>query len=320
MAKWKESKAAGLLRSGGLGAVALALAAMTLPADAFAQNGDRGGRWNGGQHSAQTQRAPQAQSRSNRGGNQAVQTPHRANAPQRAPNASRNWRGNDGQRGRAPAANPNRNWGGNANAAEQSRARNARIVEQQRQRENATRDNPWSGRNRSYSDPDRNRTYRPDRQRNDRDVRRNDNDHRWRNDNRGDRDQQWRNDHDRNERWRNGNRWSNNRWDNNGSHRWNRDWRRDSRYDWQRYRNNNRNIYRIGHYYAPYRNYSYRRLSTGFYLDSLFFGSRYWINDPWYYRLPPADGPFRWIRYYDDALLVDTYTGEVVDVIYNFFW
>ena len=23
---------------------------------------------------------------------------------------------------------------------------------------------------------------------------------------------------------------------------------------------------------------------------------------------------------YDDVLLVDTYTGEVIDVIYNFFW
>lgn len=316
MAKWKESKAAGLLRSGGLGAVALALAAMTLPADAFAQNGDRGGRWNGGQQSTQTQRSPQTQPRGNwgnRGGNQAAQAPRAPNVqrtPNAAPNAnapnanaSRNWRGNDGQRSRAPVANPNRNWGGNANAAEQARARNARIVEQQRQRQAATRDNAWSGRNRGYADPDRNRGYRPDQQRTDRDVRRNDN--------RG----------DRNEQWRNGNRWSNNRWDNNnGNHRWNRDWRRDSRYDWQRYRNSNRNIYRVGRYYAPYRDYSYRRLNAGFYLDSLFFGSRYWINDPWYYRLPPADGPFRWVRYYDDALLVDTYTGEVVDVIYNFFW
>lgn len=312
MAKWKESKAARLLRSGGLGAVALALAAMTLPADAFAQNNDRGGRWSGGQHSTQTQRAPQTQPRGNwgnRGASQAAQAPRAPNV-QRAPNAnaSRNWRGNDGQRNRAPVANPNRNWGGNANAAERSRARNARIVEQQRQRQTAARDNAWSGRNRSYAYPDRNRTYRPDQRRTDRNARRNDNDNRWRNDNRS-------------EQWRNNNRWSNNRWDNNnGNHRWNRDWRRDSRYDWQRYRNSNRNIYRIGRYYAPYRNYSYRRLSTGFYLDSMFFGSRYWINDPWYYRLPPADGPFRWIRYYDDALLVDTYTGEVVDVIYNFFW
>jgi len=26
------------------------------------------------------------------------------------------------------------------------------------------------------------------------------------------------------------------------------------------------------------------------------------------------------VRYYDDAVLVNIYTGEVVDVIYDFFW
>ena len=50
------------------------------------------------------------------------------------------------------------------------------------------------------------------------------------------------------------------------------------------------------------------------------FGNRYWINDPWQYRLPAVYGPYQWVRYYDDVLLVDTYTGEVVDVIHNFFW
>ncbi|WP_409574764.1 RcnB family protein [Sphingopyxis sp. PET50] len=33
-----------------------------------------------------------------------------------------------------------------------------------------------------------------------------------------------------------------------------------------------------------------------------------------------AYGGYRWVRYYNDALLVDTYSGEVVDVIYDFFW
>ena len=50
------------------------------------------------------------------------------------------------------------------------------------------------------------------------------------------------------------------------------------------------------------------------------YGNRYWINDPWQYRLPEAYGPYRWVRYYDDALLVDIYSGEVVDVMYDFFW
>ncbi len=73
-------------------------------------------------------------------------------------------------------------------------------------------------------------------------------------------------------------------------------------------------------YYSPYRNWSYRRLNIGFMLQPLFYGSSYWINDPWQYRLPEAYGPYRWVRYYDDALLVDTYTGEVIDVIHDFFW
>jgi hypothetical protein len=101
---------------------------------------------------------------------------------------------------------------------------------------------------------------------------------------------------------------------------WNRGWRNNNRYDWQRYRSSNRNIYHLRPYYAPYRGYSYRRLGIGFYLDPLFFGQDYWIGNPGYYRLPAVYGPYRWVRYYDDALLVNVYTGEVADVIYDFFW
>jgi len=101
---------------------------------------------------------------------------------------------------------------------------------------------------------------------------------------------------------------------------WNRTWRNDNRYDWQRYRASNRNVFHLGRYYSPYRNYSYRRFSIGLTLDPLFYGENYWIADPWQYRLPEVYGPYRWVRYYDDALLVDVYSGEVVDVIYDFFW
>ena len=58
----------------------------------------------------------------------------------------------------------------------------------------------------------------------------------------------------------------------------------------------------------------------GFTLGNLFYSDRYWLNDPWQYRLPEVYGPYRWVRYYDDVLLVNTYSGEVVDVIYDFFW
>ena len=50
------------------------------------------------------------------------------------------------------------------------------------------------------------------------------------------------------------------------------------------------------------------------------FAQNYWISDPYYYDLPPAYGPYRWVRYYNDALLVDVYTGQVVDSVYNIFW
>ena len=102
--------------------------------------------------------------------------------------------------------------------------------------------------------------------------------------------------------------------------RWDRNWRNDNRYDWNRYRQSNRNLYRPGRYQSPYSNYAYRRLNIGISLNSLFFSSRYWINDPWQYRLPAVNGSYRWVRYYDDVLLVDTYSGQVVDVIYDFFW
>lgn len=127
---------------------------------------------------------------------------------------------------------------------------------------------------------------------------------------------------------RDSNRQWDRRWDSNRNRqvysqdhrRWDNGWRDNRRYDWSSYRRAYPSAFRLGAYYSPYRNYSYRRLSIGFFLDSLFFSNRYWINDPWRYRLPDVYGPYRWVRYYDDALLVNTYTGEVADVIYSFFW
>jgi Nickel/cobalt transporter regulator len=102
---------------------------------------------------------------------------------------------------------------------------------------------------------------------------------------------------------------------------WSRDWRNDRRYDWQGWRNNNGSRFRPGRYYAPRGwDYGYRPYSVGIYLNNVLFSSSYWINDPYRYRLPPAYGALRWVRYYDDALLVDIRNGYVVDVIREFFW
>lgn len=112
-----------------------------------------------------------------------------------------------------------------------------------------------------------------------------------------------------------------NRYGNDYNRNWNREWRGDRRYNWQGYRNQYRNNYRQPRYYNPYGyGYGYQRFGIGIYLNSLFFSSRYWINDPYEYRLPAAPYGYRWIRYYDDVLLVDQRNGYVVDVIHNFFW
>ena len=101
---------------------------------------------------------------------------------------------------------------------------------------------------------------------------------------------------------------------------WNRDWRQDRRYDYRNYRRTNRSLYRAPRYYSPYRNRGYSRLTIGIGLGSGYYNNRYWINDPYRYRLPPARGPYRWVRYYNDAVLVDTRRGIVTDVIYGFFY
>lgn len=110
-------------------------------------------------------------------------------------------------------------------------------------------------------------------------------------------------------------------WNNNGNRGWNRDWRRDNRYNYNYYRIQNRNIYHLPRYYAPPGwGYGYRRFSIGFTLNSFLYDQDYWIDDADYYRLPPAYGPYRWVRYYNDALLVDIRTGYVVDTVYDIFW
>ena len=105
-----------------------------------------------------------------------------------------------------------------------------------------------------------------------------------------------------------------------GNDRWTNNWRNDRRYDWRSHRQSNSSYYRPGRYYSPYRGHSYSRISIGFSLGSGYYGSRYWINDPWEYRLPAAYGTYRWVRYYDDVLLVDIRNGRVVDAIRDFFW
>ncbi len=89
------------------------------------------------------------------------------------------------------------------------------------------------------------------------------------------------------------------------------------RNDWRGYRNNHRGLYGRGNWNAPFR---YNNFRAGVRIAPGFYGSRYFIADPWRYRLPPARGYNRWVRHYNDVLLVDTRRGIVLDVNRGFFF
>jgi Ni/Co efflux regulator RcnB len=100
---------------------------------------------------------------------------------------------------------------------------------------------------------------------------------------------------------------------------WRTDWRHDRRYDWRNWRRRHHSHFHFGFYSDPF-GWDYFRYGIGWRLWPSYYRNSFWLNDPWHYRLPPAYGPYRWIRYFNDALLVNIYTGQVVDVEYNIFW
>jgi Nickel/cobalt transporter regulator len=140
------------------------------------------------------------------------------------------------------------------------------------------------------------------------------------NDRNGQGSRDWNRDGNHDQRYGNGRNNSQFGWrDNNRG--WDQRWRNDRRYDWRGYRNQYQDRYRIGRYDNPYGyRYGYQSFGIGIYLDQLFFGRTYWLSDPWNYRLPTAPYGYRWVRYYNDVLLVDLRTGYVEDMIRDFFW
>jgi Ni/Co efflux regulator RcnB len=93
--------------------------------------------------------------------------------------------------------------------------------------------------------------------------------------------------------------------------------------DWSRYHRSfnapRRFHFRGGVYHRP-PGFRYRRWSFGDFLPSLYWGSSYWINDFYYYDLMPPPAGTVWVRYGDDAVLIDRVTGEVIQVEYGIFF
>jgi hypothetical protein len=100
---------------------------------------------------------------------------------------------------------------------------------------------------------------------------------------------------------------------------WNTSWRNNHRYDWHNYRHHHHSLFHLGFYFDPY-GWGYSPFQIGWRLWPNYYSSNYWINDPWMYRLPYAPPGYVWVRYWNDALLVDTWSGTVVDMIPGFFW
>jgi Ni/Co efflux regulator RcnB len=87
--------------------------------------------------------------------------------------------------------------------------------------------------------------------------------------------------------------------------------------DWRGWRNQNRAAFARGSWSAPFR---YTRFGAGARIGAPYYGSRYVIADPWRYHLPPAGRWQRWVRHYNDLLLVDTRRGVVIRALPGFYW
>lgn len=91
---------------------------------------------------------------------------------------------------------------------------------------------------------------------------------------------------------------------------------REYRADWREHRVRNRNLYARGDWHAPFR---YQWFVPGAGIRPGYYASRYDIGDFRRYHLPVPPRGARWVRHYDDVVLVDFKNGRVVNVIHDFF-
>lgn len=77
--------------------------------------------------------------------------------------------------------------------------------------------------------------------------------------------------------------------------------------------------FRVGAFRAP-PGWQYRRWNYGQILPTPFWAQAYWITNFWLYDLDRPPVGFEWVRNGPDALLVDTTSGEILEVEYNVFY
>jgi Ni/Co efflux regulator RcnB len=77
--------------------------------------------------------------------------------------------------------------------------------------------------------------------------------------------------------------------------------------------------FHAGAYRAPY-GYYVRAWGFGDFLPRGWFGQSYWLGDFIDYGLPYPPPGYQWVRVGPDALMVDRFTGRIVQVVRGIFW
>jgi Ni/Co efflux regulator RcnB len=142
-----------------------------------------------------------------------------------------------------------------------------------------------------------------------------------RSDGRGDRDWDRNRGGDANRNWDRNRNWDNERGRDRAWRERGRDWDRDRpRYDRRHYPSVYRSPRRYrGPVWTPPIGFYSRSWVFGDTLPRGWYGSNYRI-DWWSYGLPIPPVGYEWVRIGDDAVLVDEFTGRIVQVVPNLFW
>jgi Ni/Co efflux regulator RcnB len=95
-----------------------------------------------------------------------------------------------------------------------------------------------------------------------------------------------------------------------------RDAKQEYREDRRDYRDDKRRAYHAPRFDAPFR---YRSFHNGASIGTGYYAPRYYVSNYSGYRLPAPNRNQRYVRHYDDVLLVNVRSGKVVRVYRNFF-
>ncbi|WP_421935082.1 RcnB family protein [Phenylobacterium sp.] len=126
---------------------------------------------------------------------------------------------------------------------------------------------------------------------------------------------------DRNDRGDRDRNWGDRGWANGGDRNWRPDRQPRPRYDQRHYGQTYRSHQRYrGYAYRPPSGFYIRSWSYGDMLPRPWWSSQYRLNDWWSYGLPIPPIGYEYVRVGDDVLLVDMFSGRVVQVIYDVFW